>query len=96
LTEREAIKRMREGLKRFISHHGETGYHETITIFWLKVVSGFLEQTKRERPLHELANELLLTDGDSRLINHHYSKGLISSEEARRTWVEPDVKPLDF
>jgi hypothetical protein len=96
LNEHEATRRMREGLMRFISHHGEKGYHETITIFWLKVVSGFLEKTKRERPLRELANELLEADGDSRLINDYYSKELISSEEARRAWVEPDVKPFDF
>jgi hypothetical protein len=92
LTEREAIERMREGLLRFISHHGETGYHETITICWFKVVRGFLEQAGAERPLPELANELLETHGDSRLINDYYSKQLISSEEARRTCVEPDLK----
>jgi hypothetical protein len=96
LTVREAIERMREGLQRFISHHGETGYHETITVFWLKVVRGFLEGTGAARPLPELANELLETQGHSRLINDYYSRELISSEGARRTWVEPDVKPFDF
>jgi hypothetical protein len=92
LTESDAIELMREGLQRFISHHGETGYHETITIFWLKVVRSFLEKTSAARPLQDLANELLEAHGDSRLINDYYSKELISSEEAKRTWVEPDLK----
>ena len=94
LTESEAIELMREGLQRFISHHGETGYHETITIFWLKVVRRFLEKTSVARPLPELANELLETHGNSLLINDYYSKELISSEEAKRTWVEPDLKQV--
>lgn len=95
LTEHDAIERMREGLQRFITYHGETGYHETITIFWLKVVRGFLEQTSAARPLPDLANELLETHGDSRLINDYYTKELISSEEARRILVQPNVKPFD-
>ncbi|HEV7859316.1 MAG TPA: hypothetical protein VGO91_11910 [Pyrinomonadaceae bacterium] len=95
-TEREAIERMCQGLQRFISHHGETGYHETITIFWLQVVRAFLAKPGTARPLPELANELLETHGNSRLINDYYSKDLISSEGARQTWVQPNIKPFDF
>jgi hypothetical protein len=96
LTEREATERMREGLLRFISHHGETGYHETMTLFWLKIVRRFLEEAGAGCSLHILANQLIEARGNSRLIFDYYSKDLIASEEARRTWVEPDLKPLDF
>jgi hypothetical protein len=94
LKEREAIDRMREGLLRFINHYGETGYHETITLFWLKVVRGFLEQAGEGRPLAQLASELIETRGNSRLISDYFSKELISSAKAKEGWVEPDLKPL--
>lgn len=94
LTEREAIERMRAGLLRFISHYGETGYHETITLFWLKVVRGFIEEAGAGRPLADIANQLVEARGNSRLIFDYYSKELISSEEAKRRWVEPDRKQV--
>jgi hypothetical protein len=94
LKEREAIDRMRAGLLRFINHYGETGYHETITLFWLKVVRGFLEQAGEARPLAQLASELIETRGNSRLIYDYFSKELISSAKAKEEWVEPDLKPL--
>src|SRR5262250_1276188 len=33
-----ALNSMRESLLRFIRHHGVTGYHETITRFWMERV----------------------------------------------------------
>ena len=35
---------MREGIRRFnLSHGNTTGYHETITLAWIAVISRFLE-----------------------------------------------------
>ena len=97
LPEQEALARMREGLLRFIGHYGETGYHETMTVFWLKAVRGFLDQPGMEaRSLADEANRLAKARGDSRLIYDYYSRERLSSAEARAGWREPDLKPLDF
>src|SRR5579864_4017333 len=32
----EGLSRMRESLLRFSAHHGRSGYHETITVFWMR------------------------------------------------------------
>jgi len=97
LSHAEASARMRESLFRFINHHGEQGYNETMTIFWLKLVGRFLDRVQPGRgSIAELANELALTYRDSRLIFDYYSRELISSPAAREGWVEPDLKPLDF
>ncbi len=42
----EATQRMRTGLLRFLDHHGvgRAKFHETLTIFWISTVSGFLER----------------------------------------------------
>jgi hypothetical protein len=96
LTTEEATARMRESLLRFINHHGEQGYNETITIFWLKVVGKFLDAAPTRSSLTELANELTGTYNNSRLIFDYYSKELLSSPEAKLYCAEPDLRPLDF
>ena len=98
LTMPEATQRMREALYRFLDHHaGERqAYHETITLFWIKVVNGFLEKTDTARPIKETANELIENFGNSNLIYDYYSREHLLAGEAKKVWVEPDLKPLEF
>jgi hypothetical protein len=42
----------------------------------------------------ELANSLIQNYGNPRLTLEYYSKDLLMSQEARRSWVEPDLKSL--
>ncbi|HEV2864516.1 MAG TPA: hypothetical protein VGX48_26185 [Pyrinomonadaceae bacterium] len=95
----EAHRRMRDGIHSFLRAHGEDPapvYHETLTVFWMRRVGAFVERAGRGRPVGELANELAKECGEARLAFDYFSKGLIDTEEARRGWVEPDLKPLDF
>jgi len=87
---------MRRGLLRFIAHHHAQGYNETITLFWLKLVRHFLEHAGADRPLPELANELLARFGNSQLLFAHYSRELVQSAPAKVAWLEPDLRPLEF
>ena len=97
MTPAEATERMRAGLQRYTIHNNARAhYNETLTIFWLKLVRHFLARTDATRPLAELANELLATCGDSKLAFEYYSHELIQTPEAKASWVEPDLKPLDF
>lgn len=95
-TEEEARDRMRAGLSRLLKHYGLQGYNETITLFWIKVVRRFLDDADESRSIADLANQLIATRGDSRLVFDYYSKELVSSQEAKTSWVEPDLKPFDF
>lgn len=94
----EAERRMRESIHGFLAHHGldRRVYHETITLFWMRRVRGFLARADAARPLARLTNELVEECGDSRLISDYYSKQVLESEEARAGWVGPDLKPLEF
>jgi len=93
----DATERMRDGLFRFLNHYNERGYNETITVFWLRLVQSFLAGTNNaSRPMTELANELAANYNNSRLVFDYYSKELLASEEAKDSWVEPDLRPLDF
>jgi len=92
-----ALERVRQGLKRFIEHHGLSGvYHETLTVFWMRRVLAFAERADRARGLAELANELSDACADPRIVFDYYSKGRVESDKARAYWLDSDLKPLDF
>ena len=96
----EAVARVRRGIKRYNAAHAVPttptgGYHETLTLFWLRAVRAFLEAERNEaRALVHLANELAATH-DKGLPLLHYTRELLFSPEARAGWAEPDLRPLD-
>ncbi len=92
-----AVERMRAGLHRYTEHNNARGvYNETLTLFWLKLIRRFLERADARRPLAERAAELLTTYEDSKLVYQYYSRELIQTPEAKASWVEPDLRTLDF
>jgi len=93
----EATRRMRAGLHCYTEHNNAQAiYNETLTLFWLKLVRHFLVHADASRPLAERANELIATYHNSKLPFEYYSRELIGSPEAKHSWVEPDLRPLDF
>lgn len=98
LTVEEATTRMREALYRFLDRYADDrqAYNETITLFWVELVNSFLERTDTARPVKEIANKLIESFGNSNLIYEYFSREHLLSREARKAWVEPDLKPLDF
>jgi hypothetical protein len=71
------------------------GYHETITRVFLRGVRLFLSEADRSEPLHDLVNELLLSPmGKRDWPLRFYSRQLLFSVEARRRFVEPDLRAL--
>lgn len=91
------LERMRSGLHRFVGRHGLAGvYHETLTVFWVRRVRAFVEQSDTTRGLAALANELARACADSRLASEYYSKARLESDKARAYWLDSDLKPLDF
>jgi len=89
----EATNKVTRGIRRLAETYGKTGYHETITLFWLRVVSCFIAE-REHLTLPELANRLIEHCVDKDLINRHYSPDLLASARARAEWVEPDLQPL--
>jgi hypothetical protein len=91
---RAALERMRASLLRFTEHHGKTGYHETITRFWLLLVEDFLRTEVGASSLADKVNRLVCRYADKNIVFDYYSCERIMSEEARSTWVEPDLRKL--
>ena len=96
----EAVSRVRLSIQRYNAAHGirttpTGGYHETLTLFWMRRVRAFLEDGRNEaRSLVALANDLSAAL-DSRLPLEYYTRERLFSAEARAAWVEPDLKSLD-
>jgi hypothetical protein len=70
------------------------GYHHTITLFFLRAINAFYgplaEESAGTRATMLLASPLAAPDYPLQ----RYSRDRLFSVEARRGWVEPDLKPL--
>lgn len=89
-----ARQKMKSGIQRLAATHGKTGYHETITEFWLRMTRGFLAEHDRNEAIASLVNQLIEKYDDKDLIAEYYSAELLASPEAKSSWVDPDLKPL--
>jgi hypothetical protein len=71
-----------------------SGYHETLTCFYVTVIDRFLSSADRSHDLDALAQRLIDAHGDRKLPLQHYSEQRLFSVTARRSWVEPDLRPI--
>ena len=91
----QAARRMRNTLRRFAAAAGKPEkYHETITLFWVHLLSR-AHAASRAECLEDIvrANPLLL---EKNFPLAYYSSERLFSDEARTSWVEPDLKPLSI
>jgi hypothetical protein len=92
---RQAANKMRDTLRRFAAVVGKPEkYHETITLFWVHLLSRAYAASHAER-LEDIleANPQLL---EKNFPLAYYSAERLFSNEARTSWVEPDLKPLSI
>lgn len=91
---------MRDGIYRLNDSHGTlnsetSGYHETLTCFWMETIREFLAKCDRNKGVAVLANELVEACHDAKLPLRFYSRELLFSPAARINFVGPDLK-TDF
>ena len=97
----DAEKLIRLGIQRLNSSHGIVttpmgGYHETMTLFWIRMVRDYLEDVQAKKlPVLTLFNEVIERYGRKDLPLEYYSRARLMSAEARANWVDPDLKPLN-
>jgi hypothetical protein len=99
-SEAETIGRIREAIKRYRIARGgvndeTSGYHETLTLFWIRLSAAGLAQQpagldERQR-LKQIADNL---GSQTRLYTEYYSFDVPNSTPARLNWVEPDLRAL--
>ncbi|MGB5962607.1 MAG: hypothetical protein WBG73_18355 [Coleofasciculaceae cyanobacterium] len=96
----EAIKGIRERIQNYNNAIGikttkDSGYHETITLFWINIVCQYLIVEEKNLPVVDLVNGLNSHYNNPRLPLEYYSCDRLMSWQARRSWIEPDLKSFD-
>jgi len=99
-SDAEAVNKVRSRIQSYNSANGiettiDSGYHETITLFWIKLVRRYLSSTERSNSILDIANKLINIYGDKCLPLQYYSRDRLMSWEARISWVEPDLQHLE-
>jgi hypothetical protein len=93
----ELLPRMRDRIRAFAHHHGVDGlYHETLTTFWMRLITHLHALYNVDLPLWRRINLITERWGTRLPIEAHFSPELIASPAARVGWVEPDRLPLPF
>ena len=99
-AEAEATGLIRAGIQRYNLSRGvemtkDGGYHETITLFYIRAIRRHLAGAGEGRTFAELLDGLLAACGERNFPFEYYSRERLLSWEARTGWLEPDLKPLD-
>jgi hypothetical protein len=93
------LPRMRAAIRGYNESAGTantptSGYHETITVFWLRMVDEFLRQSHPASRL-EAARLAVTAFAEQRALHSgYYSFNVATDTRARREWVEPDLQPI--
>jgi hypothetical protein len=95
-----ALARLRDEIRLLNDAHGtvnssSSGYHETITAAFVRLVDEALAGFARDVPLERRVEALLAGPlGQSRVLLSFWSREVLMSARARAEWVPPDLKEL--
>jgi hypothetical protein len=90
----EATDRARAHIRRYNESRGnQTGYHETITLLFMRLVARELETGPADLTtfVNDLARRLTVD-----CLYGYYTRDRLWAAEARSGFVKPDLRPLDF
>ena len=94
-----AVESIRQGINRLNAHFGveqtpDSGYHETLTVVYVRLISAHLASLHPTTPEIERVRSVVQAFADKRVPLRYYTPGTINSASARFGWVEPDRLPL--
>jgi hypothetical protein len=96
-----ALERLRLGIRRLNESFGgqntaTSGYHETITAAYVRLLAQYLAQCPDGMPLRDCVARVLGTRAAAKnALLTFYSEPHLMSVESRAAWAEPDLRPLD-
>ena len=100
LGEVAATERMRHCLRRYNEAVGgrntdTSGYHETITVIWIKLLKKLLRDSAPIARAEFAQIAVARFENDRSILQRYYDFDVVTSVEARRRWVPPTLAPLD-
>ncbi|HWB31825.1 MAG TPA: hypothetical protein VG714_01500 [Acidobacteriaceae bacterium] len=103
LGEAAATEKMRHCIPRYnVAVGGQntdtSGYHETITVLWIRLLARLLREAETSGPVDRAAFAALALsrfEHDREVLRRYYDFDVVNSVEARRMWIPPTLAPLD-
>ena len=84
-----ALTETRRLIQAFANHHGKAhAYHETITKAWVLMLASHDESSFED--FVRIHGQHLSAD----LLHRHWTPSILASNDARVTWIPPDIGPL--
>ncbi|HEY3742510.1 MAG TPA: hypothetical protein VGL53_21825, partial [Bryobacteraceae bacterium] len=89
------VDRIRTGIQHYNHSQGIVttptfGYHETLTLFWIETVRGYLKETSPETRLAAVCGTIKTFGLANDLPRKRYTFDVFQSTEARARWIPPD------
>ncbi len=72
-----------------------SGYHETVTVLWIKLLAAFHRDTAPTSRAAFAARAVEHFAPQRDLLSRFYDFDLVASTEARQRWIPPTLQPLD-
>jgi hypothetical protein len=99
--ELEATAKMRANVSRYnLAAGGQntetSGYHETITIAWIKLLASLRTHAAHLTRPEFAALAVAHFAPQPEIFRRHYDFDLLASREARARWIEPNLAPLEI
>lgn len=97
-----ALCKIRSGIISYnlamgVRNTSSSGYHETITVFWVWLLDQYLKHFGEGKNIEELADAFVKSHYAAKeLPLKFYSKEALMSTAARGQWLAPDIQALDF
>jgi hypothetical protein len=95
----KALPLLRERISRYNESVGtvnsdDSGYHETVTAFYVKAIAAAIADCDAAMSIDDLAALVIERIGAREYPLRYYSRERLFSSDARRQWVTPDLQSL--
>jgi hypothetical protein len=96
-----ALAQLRERIARYNESVGtpntdSSGYHETVTRFYVSLITAFIARQEADLSADQLADRLIAAYGRRDLPLQYYSRERLFSVQARRGWLAPDLAQWEW
>ena len=90
-----SVDQIRQGIQNYNRSQGivttqTSGYHETLTLFWVETVRLFMHDARPESRLAAVRGAVKTLGFDSSLPGKRYTFDVFQSIDARQRWIPPD------
>lgn len=72
----------------------DSGYHETLTVFWMMLTKNYVFANPHLEIQDLINNFLSSPNAQTSITFEYYTKAILFSKAARKSWINGDLKPI--